>query len=337
MSLKPYKRGDIWHYRGTVAGRRLRGSTGTQDKDIAARLVAEIEAKTWKGHLDGPAAVLTFARAAILYRNAGKSTRFLDRIEKHWRETLVKNITAGAIRAAALDLYPKAGPATRNRQVIVPTQAVINHAAESDLCPAIRVKRFKVDSKVKTPATREWIEAFVKEANPQLGALALFMFATGARVSEALAVQWDDIDFKERTALIRQTKVKVERKAHLPQPVIVALANVPKLKNRGVFLYASPASAQNGWYGAVERAGIAPLSYHCCRHGFATALLRAGVDPVTIAKRGGWQSAAQVLLTYGHPSDDPTITDLLFSSPTDTQEEQSAKGDARKPTLAAVS
>lgn len=331
--LKIFQRGGTWHYRGTIKGRRLRGSTGTQDKDTAERIAAEAETKAWKGHLDGPAAVLTFARAAILYRNAGRSTRFLDKIETHWRETLVKDITAGAIRTAALELYPKASAATRNRQVIAPTQAVINHAAESELCPAIRVKRFKVDAKVKEPATREWVEAFAAHANPQLAALALFMFATGARVSEALALQWEDVNLKARTALIRQTKVKTERKAHLPLPVIVAMAEVPKLKNRGVFLYATPTAAQNGWQGAIRRAKIAPLSFHCCRHGFATSLLRAGVDPVTIAKLGGWQSAAHVLSTYGHASDDPTLTDLLFG----TERTQQPKPDARKPTLAVVS
>jgi integrase len=337
MPLKIYQRGGVWHYRGTISGRRLRGSTGTQSKDIAEQIKADIEAKAFKGNLYGPASVLTFARAAILYRNAGRSTRFLDKIERHWKETLVKDITAGAIRTAALELYPKAGAATRNRQVIVPTQAVINHAAESDLCPAIRVKRFKVDAKVKTPATREWVESFAAHANPQLAALAYFMFATGARVSEALAVQWDDVDLKARTVLIRQTKIKVDRKAHLPQAVIVAMANVPKLKDRGVFLYATPTAAQNGWYAAIGRAKIARLSFHCCRHGFATSLLRAGVDPVTIAKLGGWQSAALVLSTYGRANDDPTITDRLFSAETDTGRTQGSKKGARKLTLAAVS
>jgi hypothetical protein len=43
MPLKIYRRGPIWHYRGTVAGRRLRGSTGTTDKDVAARIAAERE------------------------------------------------------------------------------------------------------------------------------------------------------------------------------------------------------------------------------------------------------------------------------------------------------
>jgi hypothetical protein len=146
MPLKIYQRGTTYHFRGTVAGRRLRGSTGASNKETAARIAAEIEAREWKRHSDGPEAVLTFADAAMLYRSAGKPTRFLERIEDYWKDELVKNISAGAIRQSALTLYPKAGTATRNRQVIVPTQAIINHAAEAELCPPIRVKRFKVES-----------------------------------------------------------------------------------------------------------------------------------------------------------------------------------------------
>src|SRR5688500_19027979 len=130
MPLKIYRREEVWHYRGTVAGRRLRGTTGTADKATAERIAAEREARQWRGHLDGPEAVLTFAQAAILYRKAGKPTRFLTLIEDYWKDTPVRLITIGAVRQSAIELFPNASGATRNRQVVVVTQAIINHAAE---------------------------------------------------------------------------------------------------------------------------------------------------------------------------------------------------------------
>jgi hypothetical protein len=39
------------------------------------------------------------------------------------------------------------------------------------------------------------------------------------------------------------------------------------------------------------------------------------VDVVTVAKLGGWRSAAQVLATYGHAMDDLTLTDRLIDTP----------------------
>jgi integrase len=328
MPIRIYKRGSVWHYRGTVAKRRLRGSTGTANKETAARIAAEIEDRSWKRRLDGPAAILTFAQAAIKYRNAGKPTRFLERIEDYWKDTLARDITPGAIRDAALAIYPNACAATRNRQVIVPTVAIINHAAESELCPRIRMKRFKVETKSKEPATLEWVRAFMRHSTPHLGGLALFMFLTGARVSEALAVTWDDIDFKKRKVLIRQTKLGNERRAHLPQSLVIALSNIPRSNSRrGVFWYETRNHCLMVWRRAAQRAKIPLLSFHSCRHGFATALLQAGVDPVTVARLGGWKSVRHLFETYGHASDDDTLTDRISG----TDLTQPRRADSRKP------
>lgn len=311
MPLTIYKRGKIYHYRGTVAGNRLRGSCRTAVKEIAERIKADLEQREWKGRLDGPASVLTYAQASHLYRKAERQERFLGRLEDYWKDTVVKDITAGAIRQSALVLYPKASGATRNRQVIVPTQAVINHAAEMELCPKISVKRFPVETKVKEPATLTWVLAFQSASSSHLGALACFMFMTGARISEALSLTWRDVDFSARRALIRQTKVGTERRAHLPSGLMVALANIPGERVGKVFRYSSKETAKFPWRAAIARAGIKPLTFHSCRHGFATALLQAGVDVVTVAKLGGWKTPALVFKTYGHAVEDATLTDRI--------------------------
>jgi integrase len=328
MPLKIYKRGKFWHYRGTISGRRLRGSTGATDRDTASRVAAEIDRKYWRSNLDGPQAVLTFAQAAMLYRSAGKSTRFLAKIEDHWQNTLIKDISAGGIRQAAVDLYPKAGPATRNRHAIVPTQAIINHAAEMELCPPIRVKRFQVSVKAKTPVDLDWIKRFAAVSNPHLAALAWFMFQTGARISEALRVTWDDVNLETRTVRIGQRKTKSERLAHLPPEVFAAIANQPRSRRR-VFLYSTRMAAHMAWKRAVGRAKLDWRSFHCCRHGFATELLRAGYDVVTVAKIGGWKTPRHVLETYGHAMDDPTITDALSGTKL-TQSGRQYSKNARK-------
>jgi integrase len=328
MPLTIYRRGEIWHYRGTVAKRRLRGSTGTSDKATAQRIAAEEEARQWKGNLDGPEAVLTFAQAAMKYRAAGKPTRFLTLIEDYWKDAPVRQMTTGAIRQAAIVLLPSASGATRNRQVIVPTQAIINHAASLDLCRPIRVKRFPVVKTERKHATWEWVEAFMAAASPHLGALACFMFLTGARITEAINVTWDDVDLSRRRALIRQTKVGAERWAHLPPALVAAIANCPKDREK-VFRYSSRLTATPVWRNAVRRAGIEPLTFHACRHGFATAMLQAGVDPVTTAKRGGWKTPQHVFATYGHAMDDETVTDRIVGTPATQANSRAAKRGVR--------
>ena len=82
------------------------------------------------------------------------------------------------------ELYPDASGATRNRQVITPAQAIINHCAERDLCAPVRIKRFKFVEKVKKPVTLEWLNTFCDHARPVIKALVLDMFATACRFNE---------------------------------------------------------------------------------------------------------------------------------------------------------
>lgn len=319
MPLTIYRRpgGKIWHYRGTVAGRRVRGSTGTAEKETAQRLAAERETREWKSRLDGPESVLTFSQAATLYLAAQKPDRFIVELVAYWKDTPVKAINSGTVRQAAIVLYPKATGATRNRHVIVPTAAIINHAASQDLCKHLKVKRFPVLSKKKTPATWEWVQAFMAHANPHLGALCCFMFLTGARVSEAVDLRWGDVDLSEATALIRQTKVGKERIAHLPKTLVVAIANIASNREPSgkVFKYSTRSTVKPQWNKVINRAKIAHLTFHACRHGFATSLLHKGVDPITVAKLGGWASAQLVFETYGHAKDDKTLANLLIDTP----------------------
>jgi integrase len=314
MPLKIYRRpgSTVWQYRGTLAGRRFRGSTGASDKETATRIASEIENKFWKRGLDGKEKALTWPKAVALYLSAGKSSRFLVPLSKYWGDALVKDMNAGSIRQAAMDLYASAKNSTRNRQVIVPTLAVINHCAELNLCPPLRMKRFKVDTKIKKPVTLEWINAFRTAADrTDVGLLALFLFATGARISEALSVRWEDIDLRRRAVLIRQSKLGNEREAHLPTELFVALASAPRDREPFAIAYTT---ARDAWDRTVKAAGIEPLTFHSCRHGFATALHDKGVGVKTIAKAGGWKSAQHLFNTYLHADEDPTVTDKLFDT-----------------------
>jgi len=315
MPLKIYRRKGnlVWSYRGTIAGHRQRGSTGATDKETAQRIASAIEDRIWKRGLDGKEKALTWPKAVALYLAAGKSSRFLTNLIRYWVDAKVADFNPGYIRQSAMDIYPNAKNSTRNRQVIVPALAVINHCAELQLCPPLRMKRFKIDTKIKKPVTLEWINAFRANADRvDIATLALFLFSTGARISEALSVRWVDIDFKRRAVLIRQSKIGNERIAHLPAELFVALANLPRAREPFAIAYTT---ARDAWGRTVKAAGIEPLTFHSCRHGFATTLADRGVPVKTIARLGGWKSTQHLFQTYLHADEDPTLTDLLFDAP----------------------
>jgi integrase len=317
MPLRLKKRGDIYHYSGTVAGRRLRGSTKTTLKDQAEFIANEVERRYLQGHRD-PASVLTFAQAAIQYRQIKGEPRYLVLVEDYWKDKLVKDITPGEVERAAHVLMPTAKGSSRNRAVIAPTLAVINNAAKRGLCPRLKVERFPVVAKRKEPATWEWVQAFMEQASPHLGALCCFMFLTGTRKGEAVGVLWRDVDLTNATVTIRMGKLGGEtRDAHMPAALVAALANIPSNREpeAPVFVYSSSKTFDEAWDNVIKRAKIKRLTPHSCRHGFATGLLHRGVDPVTVAKLGGWKTPALVLSTYGHALRDTTVSNLLTGKP----------------------
>ena len=124
------------------------------------------------------------------------------------------------------------------------------------------------------------------------------------------AVEFHDTPTAE-TIKSGKTKLGNERLAHIPMNLVLALANLPRDGNP----FDMPVStARDHWRHTCEAAGIEHLTFHSCRHGFATGLLHAGVDVITVAKLGGWKSAQHVFQTYGHASDDKTVTDRLFDT-----------------------
>ncbi len=316
MPLTLYRRGKngTFHYRGTIgpAGRRkfFGGSCHTADKDLAARQIAEIEARYWKGHFDGPESILTFAQAAVMYRAADKGDKFLAPVEAYFADTLVKDINEGVIHEMAMTLYPEWSNASRNRAAIVPAQAVINHAAKSKLCPRIRVERYRPGTKEKPFVTLDWVRAFQREAGPHLGSYAEFMFLTGARPTEAIEC---DVNLPGRTALLRESKIGRERRAHLPAMLVTKLANLEPIKGRPMFGYRSVEDLRRAWEGAIRRAGIQRMTPHSCRHGFITGLLRRGIDVKTVAWLAD-MTVVTLVKTYAHAIKDRTLTDVLTNA-----------------------
>ena len=119
------------------------------------------------------------------------------------------------------------------------------------------------------------------------------LYSTGARISEAVGLDVDDIDAHDRSVLLRGKGGK-ERLVPIGRPAVSALdaylvRGRPDLARRGrgtsaIFLNARGGrlSRQSAWQvlqDSAERAGIkAAVSPHVMRHSFATHLLDGGAD-----------------------------------------------------------
>ena len=124
-------------------------------------------------------------------------------------------------------------------------------------------------------------------------ALLELLYSTGARISEAVGLDIDDIDTHARSVLLRGKGGK-QRLVPIGRPAVQALdaykvRGRSELARRGrgtpaIFLNARGGrlSRQSAWQvlqDAAERAGITSgVSPHMLRHSFATHLLEGGAD-----------------------------------------------------------
>lgn len=311
------KVGKTWHYEFTVDGVRHRHSAKTTDKREAEDRAIQHESRVRRAAVHGPESVLTFADAVGVYLDAGKDGRFLAPLLKHFGKTLVASISGPEVRKAAKILYPKGSAATLNRQVVTPVRAVINHAADARLAQPITIKRFKEERQQRPAGSAEWIDAFRKAAMekdmPETAAIARFLFETGARVSEACRLTWDDVDLQHGVAYLRKTKTE-PRKVFLTRGMVADLANIRGMHVRLVFAAANRSTVQKRVDRVITAAGLQRLTSHeFGRHGFATEMIvRNDVDVATTAEHGGWKSRRLLMETYVEGNGSREVIERVF-------------------------
>ena len=188
------------YLRGTVRGQRIFESAGTDNPKLAEEARATREAELYRGALHGAKKTVTFAQAALKSierpnegRPVSQHTRVcLGRILRHLGPTITcDQIDQTVIDDAGRAICRKGAKATTIlRAVISPTKAILNFAARRGWCGVPVFETVKGGGKRTDWITPAEAEAMVKGASPHLQPLLTFMFCTGARVGEAVALQW---------------------------------------------------------------------------------------------------------------------------------------------------
>ena len=143
------------------------------------------------------------------------------------------------------------------------------------------------------------------------------MIYTGARIGEALWLDWLNVDLTRRHVVFPKTKNGDARGVPLHDRVVVALANLPHRSSK-VFRrpdglpYERPkresdtsagSRIKTAFAGACKRAGIADFSPHGCRHTWATWHYAANRDISALMRLGGWKTVSMVM-RYVHANVD---------------------------------
>jgi integrase len=309
LKLYRRKRDKNWRIRGTLFGCKLEESTGTPERPQAELLltarITEITQRHVKGAVLGHPPSPSFAEAVVSYIEIGGERRFLLPLLDVFGDRPIDAIRQEDIDEAARRLLPGRSPATLNRQIFAPMSAVLKSAGV-----VTKIRRRK-----ETDREPRWLmpsEAgrLVDACNPSLRPLVVFLLYTGARVGEALWLDWRYVDLARAHVAFQRTKNGEPRGLPLHPEAVAALATLPH-RDGEIFRrldglpYTRPddedeADTSAGtriaraFGAACRRAGIEHFRPHDCRHTWATWHYQKHRDLLALKQAGGWKSERMV-------------------------------------------
>jgi integrase len=185
---------------GTVAGQRVqrRAQSDIQRtaEEEAAALEIEILRAEWHGERRG---ARSFAEAVHSYLEATPrhSTTLwrLDRLMAALGDVKLSEVDQDTITDLSKKvLRPGVAPATVLREIIAPLRAVLHHAQRRGWCTAPYFEAPQPPTGRTLFMTPDEAECSIDAAAPHLKPLITFLLGTGARLSEALYLDWRDVD-----------------------------------------------------------------------------------------------------------------------------------------------
>lgn len=231
-------------------------------------------------------------------------------------------------RIVATTKWPS--PSRRKNVVRVVTclfkQAMKEEVVQRD--PTISVPVAKVPKRELDPFTQEEADLIIAKLYEVATGLQRiyaclfeFLFYTGMRPGEAMALRWDEVDTRARKAkvcriqlrgkIIERTKTKTVREVLLNERALHALEQArPLTAARSDYVFATSLTAERPdlyiksetgpkryWRTALRKLGMRQRRTYDTRHTYATMCLMAGMNPAFIASQLG-HSVPVLLSTY---------------------------------------
>jgi len=214
--------------------------------------------------------------------------------------------------------------------------------------------------KVLTPVELEKLLAAAHRHYPKYYPMVLLLADTGARIGEASALRWGDVDLTRRVIGIKRssdhvghigpTKTRREREVELSSRLCAVLREIqPDIHSEAAPVFTAPDGGplfSSNFRVRVfrrvvryalgkDRRGVTP---HSLRHTFASLHMARGSNLKWIQEMGGWSSAKMLLDVYGHylPTESTGFADAL-TAPNGTQTALNATQIKRQKRAARVS
>ncbi|MGC5584134.1 tyrosine-type recombinase/integrase [Ornithinimicrobium sp. W1665] len=326
--------GRRWKARWIEEDGRERSQSYDRKVDAQRRL-DEVTADVLTGrYVDARAGEVTFsaymARWAALQVWKPRTTVGADLIRRSvpFGDVALRSLTKAHVEAWKKQMIADGyAPLTVNHRLVT-VRSVLKAAVEDNVVPsnvAASVRPVRLDGRTKRveiPPAQD-VAAVIEASEPRMKAYVELAAYAGLRLGEISAVQVGDVDFLRRVLHVRrqvqarpggppevrEPKYESVRDVPIPDELVQTLARHVEdhgVSSQGWLFFTGagrpmPPSSVNNWWGRTTRAaGVEGLHLHALRHFFASGLIAAGCDVVTVQRALGHSKPSTTLDTYSH-------------------------------------
>jgi integrase len=316
-----FRRHGSWYLNYYVKGRRRREKVGpSKGQAIEALAVRESEIAQGKFKLLPKRGAPIFesltqkylALVSIHKRGHCVERYIMQTLNTHFGKSKVYNLTAEDSEKYKAIRSKSVKPATINRELTL-AKHILSKGVEWGLVaenPFRRVSNLKVQKHIERVLSPEeqvkLINACGHVRARFLRPIVLLAVNTGMRRGELLSLEWTRVDLDRRTIRIINAKsvagdriIPMNDTVHALLSALSSPAGGPLVFPSNRKLGESLLDVKKGFHKAVGLAGIPHIRFHDLRHTFATRLVRAGVDIVTVQHLLG-HSKITMTARYAH-------------------------------------
>lgn len=310
--FRAYKRGDMWWGDFHVRHKRYRRSLQTRNKTEALRNAKYIEEDLWRGAGSDAGSSMTLEQAFDRTWREHWSTKkdqtvkcyTIEQIQRDLgSDTKLSDLTANRLANYQAWLLEQGNsPKTVNRKLSTIT-AALNRAVMWGVLPFVpRVERFKeTGSRIRIVTIEEehrLLQACADHELYDLRRLVIFLLDTGARLGEALRLEYRDVADDQVT--LWQTKGGNPRTIPMTPRVRALLSSGGS--SSGPVFGISKDQVRRQWNRIRKALGLGDdkeFVPHCLRHTAATRLLEA-TNNIKLVKEYLGHSSVKVTEIYTH-------------------------------------
>lgn len=313
MALQLRERNNTWHVVGTVTTPdgekvRVRKATGfpLHQKRFASEAMSRVLHDVMAGKYSTKDGTVTVADAANLFVTRPNPPGETDKVIMKLLTRNLGSLAYADLTVATVMRYvtSRGNKASTVAREINSIKAMLAHTKAMGVpTPTLELVRPSVDDSRLRWLTEVERDELIAACDTDIRGLVTFLFYTGCRVGEAMALDWRDV--REGVASFTTFKGKAKKRRVRGVPLTAEAMDAIGEAGRG-FVFKTPEGKQwdydsfyNRFRHAIDAVGLEDFRPHDARHTFASHLVQKGASLRAVADLLGHTSLAMVM-RYSH-------------------------------------